>query len=227
MNFFVKAWQVLARRLVADCSVWLVALLWAAGMPAQAAAPPKLLVVGDSLSAEYGLARGTGWVALLSERLAREKFAIEVVNASISGDTTAGGRSRLPALLKTHAPKVVVIELGGNDALRGLPVAQTRENLSAMVRSAQAAGALVMLAGMQVPPNYGRQYTEDFAKSFEAVARAERIAMVPFLLKGIADRPDAEDWFQADRIHPLAKAHPLIVDNIWPTLRLLVQAALR
>ena len=227
MNFFVKAWQETARRLVADCSVWLVALLLAAGMPAQAAAPAKLLVVGDSLSAEYGLARGSGWVALLGERLTREKLAMEVVNASISGDTTAGGRSRLPALLKTHAPKVVVIELGGNDALRGLPLAQTRDNLATMVRVAQAAGAKVMLAGIQVPPNYGRQYTEDFAKSFEDVARAERIALVPFLLKGIADRPDAEDWFQSDRIHPLAKAHPLIIDNIWPTLRLLVQAALR
>ncbi|WP_374562938.1 arylesterase [Ideonella sp.] len=226
-SFFVKAWRGVARRLVADCSVWLVALLWAAAMPAQASAPAKLLVVGDSLSAEYGLARGSGWVALLAERLAREKLPIEVVNASISGDTTAGGRSRLPALLKTHTPKVVVIELGGNDALRGLPLAQTRDNLAAMVRSAQASGAKVMLAGIQVPPNYGRQYTDDFAKSFEDVAKAERIALVPFLLKGVGDRPDAEDWFQPDRIHPLAKAHPLIVDNVWPTLRPLVQAALR
>ena len=224
MKLFVGA---LARRLVADCSVWLAALLLAAAAPAQAAAPAKLLIVGDSLSAEYGLARGTGWVALLSERLAREKFAIEVVNASISGDTTAGGRSRLPALLKAHAPKVVVIELGGNDALRGLPLAQTRDNLATMVRSAQAAGAKVMLAGMQVPPNYGRQYTADFTKSFEEVAKAEHSALVPFLLKGIADRPDAEEWFQSDRIHPLAKAHPTIVDNVWPTLKPLVQSALR
>src|SRR6185436_13416730 len=149
------------------CSLWLaaaVALCSALSCPAAMAAPAKLLVVGDSLSAEYGLARGGGWVALLSEKLQREKFAVEVVNASISGDTTAGGRARLPALLKTHQPQVVVIELGGNDALRGLPVAQTRDNLEAMAKAARAAGAKVLLAGMQVPPNYGRQYTADFAK---------------------------------------------------------------
>ena len=199
-----------------QCSLWLAASLLS---PAALAAPAKLLVVGDSLSAEYGLARGSGWVALLTERLAREKFTVEVVNASISGDTTAGGRARLPALLKAHAPQVVVIELGGNDALRGLPVAQTRDNLVAMAKAARAAGAKVLLAGMQVPPNYGRQYTADFAKAFQDVARAEQVPLVPFLLKGIADRPDAEDWFQADRIHPVAKAHPLIVDNVWPVLR--------
>ncbi|MEK8033501.1 arylesterase [Ideonella sp. DXS29W] len=227
LKFFVEAWQAIARRLVADCSVCLWVVLAVLAVPAQAAPAPKLLVVGDSLSAEYGLARGTGWVALLSERLAREKFAVEVVNASISGDTTAGGCSRLPGLLKTHTPKVVVIELGGNDALRGLPLAQTRDNLASMVRSARAAGAQVLLAGMQVPPNYGRQYTADFSKGFEEVARAEGSALVPFLLKGIADRPDADEWFQSDRIHPLAKAHPTILDNVWPTLKPLVQAATR
>ena len=212
MAFFVRL----------HCSLWLAAALLC---PAAQAAPAKLLVVGDSLSAEYGLARGSGWVALLSERLTREKFAVEVVNASISGDTTAGGRARLPALLKAHAPQVVVIELGGNDALRGLPVAQTRDNLGAMARAARAAGAKVLLAGMQVPPNYGRQYNADFAKAFEDVARTEQCPLVPFLLKGVADRPDAEDWFQADRIHPVAKAHPLIVDNVWPVLRPLLPKA--
>lgn len=201
----------------------LLALL--AGVGQAQAAPAKLLVVGDSLSAEYGLPRGTGWVALLAERVAREKLPVEVVNASISGDTTAGGRARLPALLKAQSPKVVVIELGGNDALRGLPLAQTRDNLGAMVRAAHAAGAKVLLAGMQVPPNYGRQYTADFARAFEDVARAERSALVPFLLKGVADRPDAEDWFQPDRIHPLAKAHPVILDNVWPALQPLLKAA--
>ncbi len=195
-------------------------------MPAHAAAA-RLVVVGDSLSAEYGLARGSGWVALLGERVAREKLPVEVVNASISGDTTAGGRSRLPALLKAHVPKVVVIELGGNDALRGLPLAETRANLSAMVRAARASGAQVLLAGMQVPPNYGRQYTADFEQAFADVARAEHCALVPFLLKGVADRPDADGWFQADRIHPLAKAHPLILDNVWPTLLPLLKAASR
>jgi acyl-CoA thioesterase-1 len=197
----------------------LLAVLAMAWASAAGAAPARLLVVGDSLSAEYGLARGSGWVALLAERIAREKLPYEVVNASISGDTTAGGRSRLPALLKTHSPAAVVIELGGNDALRGLPLAQTRDNLATMVRAARTAGARVLLAGMQVPPNYGRQYALDFARTFEDVARAERVALVPFLLKGVADRPDADDWFQPDRIHPLAKAHPLILDNVWPTLR--------
>jgi acyl-CoA thioesterase-1 len=213
-----------ARRVAADCSVWLAALLLAAA-PAHAAPPARLVVVGDSLSAEYGLARGSGWVALLAERVAHEKLPFEVVNASITGDTTAGGRARLPALLKSQSPKVVVIELGGNDALRGLPLAQTRDNLAAMARAAHAAGAQVLLAGMQVPPNYGRQYNVDFARAFEEVARAERCTLVPFLLKGVADRPDADDWFQADRIHPLAKAHPLILDNVWPALRPLLAPA--
>jgi acyl-CoA thioesterase I len=213
-----RAW-----RLAADCSVWLALLLWAAGT-AHAAAPARLVVVGDSLSAEYGLARGSGWVALLGERIAREKLPFEVVNASISGDTSAGGRARLPAVLSSQAPAVVVIELGGNDALRGLPLAQTRDNLASMVRAARASGAKVVLAGMQVPPNYGRQYNADFARAFEDVAKAERSALVPFLLKGVADRPDAEDWFQADRIHPLAKAHPTILDNVWPVLRPLLTA---
>ena len=205
-----------SRRKAAHCSLWLAGLLLA--LPA-AAAPARLVVVGDSLSAEYGLARGNGWVALLSQRVASEKLPYEVVNASISGDTTAGGRARLPSLLKAQAPKVVVIELGGNDALRGLPISQTRDNLQAMVKAAHAAGAKVLLAGMQVPPNYGRQYTADFAKAFEDVAKAEKVALVPFLLKGVADRPDAEEWFQADRIHPVAKAHPIILDNVWPVLR--------
>lgn len=213
--FFVRLLGRRVSRRLAHCSLWLLALAFA---PGAFAATAKLLVVGDSLSAEYGLARGSGWVALLAERIAKEKFPVEVVNASISGDTTAGGRSRLPALLKTHAPKVVVIELGGNDALRGLPLAQTRDNLAAMARAAKAAGAKVLLAGMQVPPNYGRQYTADFAKAFADVAQAEAARLVPFLLKGVADRPDAEEWFQPDRIHPLAKAHPLIVDNVWPAL---------
>jgi len=182
-----------------------------------------VLVVGDSLSAEYGIARGSGWVALLEQRLQREKIAARVLNASISGDTTSGGRSRLPALLAQHRPQVVVVELGGNDALRGLPLSMTRDNLVAMVRAAREAGARVLLAGMQVPPNYGRRYGEDFAALFGTVAKAEGAALVPFLLDGIADRTDAEQWFQPDRIHPLAKAHPRILANVWPVLRPLIQ----
>lgn len=182
-----------------------------------------LLVVGDSLSAEYGLTRGSGWVALLAQRLAERRLPHQVVNASISGDTTAGGRSRLPALLKQHRPAVVVVELGGNDALRGLPLPQTRDNLTAMARASREAGARVLLVGMQVPPNYGSRYAGDFTALFPAVAQAEKTAVVPFLLAGVADRPDAEAWFQADRIHPLAKAHPKMLDNVWPALQPLLK----
>ena len=182
----------------------------------------RILIVGDSLSAEYGLARGTGWVALLEKRLARDKLAWKVVNASISGDTTSGGRSRLAALLKLHKPQVVVIELGGNDALRGLPLTLTRDNLTAMARAAKAAGAKVLIAGMAVPPNYGRQYGEDFTALFGTVAKAEGAALVPFLLTGVADGPDADAMFQPDRIHPKAEAHPRMLDNVWPALRKLL-----
>lgn len=186
---------------------------------AQAArAPAPLLVLGDSLSAEYGLPRGAGWVALLERRMAREKLVRPVVNSSISGETTSGGRSRLAALLAQHKPGVVVIELGGNDALRGLPLAMTRDNLREMARMAKAAGARVLIAGMQVPPNYGRQYGEEFAALFSTVAREQGASLVPFLLAGVADGPDAESMFQADRIHPRAEAHPRILQNVWPVL---------
>lgn len=178
-----------------------------------------LLIVGDSLSAEYGLARGHGWVALLEQRLREQKLPHQVMNASISGDTTAGGRARLGALLQQHKPAVVVIELGGNDALRGLPLSTTRENLTAMSQAAKKAGAKVVMVGMQVPPNYGVSYGREFASLFEQVAKAEKTALVPFLLKGVADRPDAMDWFQPDRIHPLAKAQPVMLDQVWPVLR--------
>jgi acyl-CoA thioesterase I len=184
----------------------------------------KILVVGDSLSAEYGLARGTGWVALLASRIAQKKLAATVVNASISGDTTSGGRSRLPGLLELHRPQIVVLELGGNDALRGLPLAMTRDNLDTMARTAKASGAKVVIAGMQLPPNYGRQYGDEFAALFPAVARTENVALVPFLLKGVADGPQADSMFQADRIHPKEAAHPLILDNVWPVLEPLLAA---
>lgn len=194
--------------------------LAAAAAGVGAAAPARRIVVlGDSLSAEYGLARGSGWVALLERKLADEKLAAAVINASISGDTTSGGRSRLPALLKAHRPSHVVIELGGNDALRGLPLAMTRDNLQAMARSAKAAGAKVMLVGMQVPPNYGARYTQDFAALFESVAKDEGAALVPFLLAGIADGPQAERLFQPDRIHPTAEAHPRMLANVWPVMK--------
>jgi acyl-CoA thioesterase I len=207
--------------------VWAVAHCSVAGVspPAlgQTAARRRLLVVGDSLSAEYGIPRGTGWVALLEQRLKREAIKATVVNASISGDTTAGGRSRLPALLAQHKPAVVVIELGGNDALRGLPLATTQANLAEMARAARAAGARVLIAGMQVPPNYGRQYSADFVALFATVAKAEGAALVPFLLKGVADGPEAQALFQPDGIHPTAAAHPRMLDNVWPVLRPLLK----
>ena len=213
-----RDWLVAA---LAQCTVAAVTALGPG--PSQAQPRRTLMVVGDSLSAEYGLERGTGWVALLQQRLAREKLPFDVVNASISGDTTSGGRSRLPALLQQHHPAVVVIELGANDALRGLPVQMTQDNLAAMTRAAKAAGAQVLLVGMLVPPNYGRKYLEDFAATFTHVAQAEKVALVPFLLKGVADAPGAEALFQADRIHPKAQAHPRMLDNVWPTLRPLLK----
>ncbi len=198
--------------------------LAATSAPANAqGAKPRLLVLGDSLSAEYGLARGSGWVALLEQRLAREKLAWQVVNASISGDTTSGGRSRLPALLKQHRPQVVIIELGGNDALRGLPLAMTQSNLAEMARLAKAAGARVLVAGIAVPPNYGRAYGEGLLALFGTVAKAEGAALVPFLLSGVADAPNADDMFQPDRIHPKAEAHPRMLDNVWPVLQPLLR----
>nr|WP_242472743.1 arylesterase [Rhodoferax fermentans] len=182
-------------------------------------AGPTIVVLGDSLSAEYGIKRGSGWVALLEKKLTTEKIAANVVNASISGDTTSGGRARLGALLDKHQPNLVVIELGANDALQGLPLALTQGNLSAMVQSVQATGAKVLLVGIQVPPNYGRDYGERFARMYGQVAKANKVALVPFMLKGVADVPDSLKWFQADRIHPLEAAHPIILANIWPELK--------
>lgn len=207
---------------MAHCSLGALSLALggaAAAQPDARPGTPVILVVGDSLSAEYGLAAGQGWVALLQARLAQQKRPHRVVNASISGDTTAGGRARLEAALKAHRPAIVIIELGGNDALRGLPLAGTRDNLLAMTRQAQAAGAKVLIVGMQVPPNYGSRYASDFAGLFSQVAKEGKTALVPFLLSGVADRPDAANWFQPDRIHPLAKAHPLMLDQVWPVLR--------
>ena len=188
---------------------------------AQAKAP-VILVVGDSLSAEYGVRRGTGWVSLLQERLKAAKRPEITVNAGISGDTTAGGRSRLPALLRQHKPVVVIIELGGNDALRGMPLSTTQANLAAMARASREAGAKVMLVGMEMPPNYGARYTQQFRELFKTVAKEENTALVPFLLAGVADRPDALTLFQSDRIHPNESAQPILADNVWPTLEKLL-----
>ena len=190
---------------------------------AQSPTPPthatRIVVVGDSLSAEYGLKRGEGWVALLSTRLQQQHRSYQVVNASISGDTTAGGRSRLPQLLALHHPAIVVIELGANDALRGLPLAMTQDNLTAMAQAARQAGARTLLIGMQVPPNYGMDFNRQFAAVYTQVAKQQHTALVPFLLKGVADAPNANQLFQADQIHPLAQAHPTLLGNVWPSLK--------
>ncbi len=191
---------------------------------AQAAAPARtVLVLGDSLSAEYGLRRGTGWVGHMEKWLVSQGLARRVVNASVSGDTTSGGRSRLPALLAEHQPTLVIIELGGNDALRGLPLKLTEDNLAWMARTARTAGARVLLLGMQMPPNYGRNYAERFAGTYTRVAKAEKAALVPFLLRGVADDDDPTRLFQADRIHPNEAAQPIMAANVTPALPALLK----
>lgn len=190
--------------------------------PAQARQRQRILVVGDSLSAEYGIARGTGWVPLLQKKLTAARKEAIVINASISGDTTSGGRSRLPALLKAHEPDIVIIELGGNDALRGLPLGMTQTNLTAMVQAAQTNRARVLLLGMQMPPNYGPQYAAQFAALYQQIARSHKAALVPFFLKGVADAPSSERYFQPDRIHPNEQAQPLLLANVWPALEKLL-----
>lgn len=184
--------------------------------PAEGSTPRTVLVVGDSLSAEYGIKRGTGWVPLLAARVSEQYPKYQVVNASISGDTTSGGVARLPALLRQHAPTVVVLELGSNDALRGLSLTMTEQNLRAMTQAAKAADAKVVIVGMQIPPNYGRDYTQRFAQLFDTVAKDENARLVPFLMEGMALN---RAMFQADGIHPNEDAQPQLLDNVWPTLR--------
>ncbi|MES1945658.1 GDSL-like lipase/acylhydrolase [Salinisphaera sp. PC39] len=183
------------------------------------AAAGGVLVLGDSIGAGYGLPPEAGWVHALGERLDTVCPGMPVHNASVSGETSAGGRRRLPELLDRHEPGVVVIELGGNDGLRGLPVAELRANLAAIVETARAAGARVLLLGMRIPPNYGPAYTESFAAAFDTVAEAASVAYVPFLLEGIALD---ESLMQADGIHPNAAAQPAIAAKVWPALKPLV-----
>lgn len=184
-------------------------------------APKTVLVLGDSLSAEYGLARGTGWVALADRKLKQQKIDAELVNASVSGETTSGGRSRLPALLAKYQPALVVIELGANDGLRGLPVAAAQANLQAMADAAGKSGSKVMLIGMRIPPNYGRDYADKFYAMYGTLSRELKAPLVPFMLDGVADKPQL---FQPDRLHPLAEAHPVILNNIWPVLEKAIKA---
>jgi len=177
-------------------------------------------VFGDSLSAAYGIAAQRGWVALLAERLARERFDYSVVNASISGETTAGGLARLPRALDRQKPAILILELGANDGLRGLPVAEMRRNLDAMIGMAQRAGAKVLLVGMHIPPNYGPEYTQAFTDAFTSLAKRRSTALTPFLLEGMAQDLDK---FQPDRIHPTAEAQPILLENVWKALRPLLR----
>ena len=193
--------------------------------PARAAQTPALqgtlLVVGDSLSAEYGLPRGTGWVALMTERLQSQQLKLEVINASISGETTSGGRTRLPQLLERHRPAVVLIELGGNDALRGLPLTATETNLREMAAAAHKSGARTVILGKKMPPNYGRAYAQAFSDLFARVAHTEKAALVPFMLEAVGERIDL---VQPDRIHPSQQAQPLILDTVWPVVAKVIGA---
>lgn len=226
--------RAVAARLVASwtlCVLGLFALAPAAvsqpaARPAPAApaapttAPPTLVVLGDSLSAGYGIRVEEGWVALLQKRLREQGYGYRVVNASVSGETTGGALARLPRVLQVHRPALVIVELGGNDGLRGVPVTELRSNLERIVTLSKQAGANVLVAGMRIPSNYGPQYTERFFATFGEVAKQHRVALVPFFLDRIAldDR-----FFQPDRIHPTAAAQPYLLDTVWPVLQPLLR----
>lgn len=195
---------------------WLLGSCLALMVMAQEAAAGTVLVVGDSISAALGLETSQGWVSLLQKRMDDEGFEHRVVNASISGDTSAGGASRLPALLGEHKPELVIIELGGNDGLRGQPPAQLQQNLAGMVERSQQAGAKVLLLGMRLPPNYGKRYTDAFAQVYQDLASSRQVPLVPFFLEGVGG---VEGMMQADGIHPAAGAQGKLLDNVWPTLK--------
>ena len=186
------------------------------GLAPLPAAARTLLVVGDSLSAAYGMDVGSGWVTLLAKRLEREKLDYQVVNASLSGDTTANGLARLPRLLAAHQPAIVIIELGGNDGLRGLALEQMKHNITAMVTKARARHARVLLVGMQLPPNYGNRYTQRFRRVYREIAAEQQVGLAPFLLDGIATN---RALMQPDGIHANAKAQQKMLENVWPQLR--------
>ncbi|NMY39488.1 MULTISPECIES: arylesterase [Pseudomonas] len=196
--------------------VWFLSAALALMCMAQNAAAGTILIVGDSISAGFGLDTRLGWVSLLEQRLAQEGHPDQVVNASISGDTSAGGLARLPALLTEHKPDVVIVELGGNDGLRGQLPAQLKQNLAGMIDSAKTAGAKVLLLGMKLPPNYGKRYTDAFAEVYTQLAAEKQIALVPFFLEGVGGNPQ---WMQADGLHPAAAAQKRLLDNVWPVLK--------
>jgi acyl-CoA thioesterase-1 len=195
---------------------WLLVLLLWPTTPSLAADTPVILVFGDSLSAGYGLPQGKSWANLLQQRLREQGYEYRVANASISGETTLGGRNRLAQALAEHRPQIVIIELGPNDALRGQPLDAMRENLRQMVRASQTAKAKVVLVGMRIPPNYGPDYTEKFHASFATVAKESHAALVPFLFDGFAER---REMFQSDGLHPAVEAQSLMLDNVWKALK--------
>ena len=196
--------------------VWFLSAALALMCMAQNAAAGTILIVGDSISAGFGLDTRLGWVSLLEQRLEREGHDDRVVNASISGDTSAGGQARLPALLTEHKPDVVIVELGGNDGLRGQPPAQLQQNLASMIDQSKAGGAKVLLLGMQLPPNYGPRYTNAFAQVYGALAKEKNIPLVPFFLEGVGGHPEL---MQADQLHPAVAAQGKLLENVWPTLK--------
>jgi len=195
-------------------------LLLFIGLTGAAHAAPTILVFGDSLSAAYGIPRESGWVALLAQRLQVRKPTYQVVNASVSGETTAGGLTRLPALLAAHCPALTILALGANDGLRGLPPTLTARNLEAMISLAEKQGSKVLLVGMQLPPNYGTAYASKFQALFANVARKKKVRLVPFLLSGIGTQLER---FQADGLHPTAQAQPAVLDNVWRELEPMLQ----
>ena len=182
-----------------------------------------ILVYGDSISAGYGMTVKQGWVNLLSGRLRQQGYGFRVVNASVSGETTTGGLARLPRALSTHDPRIVIIELGANDGLRGLPLATTRAGLDAMIALTLKQKRTVLLLGMRMPPNYGERYTQGYAAIYATLAHRHRVALVPFLLEGVADRPAL---MQADNLHPNERGQPFLLDNVWPVLRPLLRTKL-
>ena len=187
-------------------------LLWSIAVYANS---PVLMVFGDSLSAAYKIAATQGWVTLLEQRLQDQGYDYQVINASISGETTSGGLSRLPSLLQQHSPKIIVIELGANDGLRGLSLQQMRDNLTSMIEKSKQAGAKILLLGMRIPPNYGKSYSESFHETYLTLSRKFEVPLVPFFLEKVADRPQL---MQEDALHPTAEAQKQLLDNVWQTL---------
>lgn len=201
-------------------SVIMCALVAMPVTAANQAKPQTIVIFGDSLSSAYGITLDEGWVSLLQQRLAKQKRNDQVVNASITGETTSGGLSRFSDMLKTHKPSIVMIELGGNDGLRGLSADETYKNLNAMIQQAKKSKVKVLLLGMKIPPNYGFKYSQQFSENYQTLAKKHEIPRVPFFLEGVAGNPNL---IQADGIHPTAKAQPKLLENVWPTLKQMLQ----